>query len=198
MNTYEEFNRSKSKCNSCEVGSAYKKVVLSDGNTLDPKVVIIGEAPGANEILEGRPFVGKAGKLLRSTLEKYGFNNSNLLITNVLPCRPLDNKFPKDRNIVKRCVDKWLLEEIRITNPDYILLVGAQPIKYILGLSGVTKLRGSLHSFQVFATGRLIQCMPTYHPSYVLRKQYMSDGAMIREQFEQDIRRIALLSCVLT
>ena len=102
-NSYQEFNACKLKCRACPIGLVYDTVVPSDGNTSNPKVVIIGEAPGSDEITQGKPFIGKAGKLLRSTIEQFGFNNENCLITNTIPCRPQDNKFPSDNNLVKNC-----------------------------------------------------------------------------------------------
>lgn len=187
---YQEFEENKSKCRDCSVGLVYNCVVLSDGCKLNPQVIIIGEAPGAEEIINGKPFVGKAGKLLRSTLEKYGFNSSNSLITNTLPCRPENNKFPKDNNLVNDCVKKWLNKEIEITNPKYILLIGATPTKFLLNKIGITKLRGQWFEYNG------IQCMPTYHPSFVLRKQYMAEGKTIRECFERDVMEVAQRACI--
>jgi DNA polymerase len=187
---YKEFEENKSKCRSCSVGLVYNCVVLSDGCKSNPKVIIIGEAPGSEEIINGKPFVGKAGKLLRSTLEKYGFNNSNSLITNTLPCRPENNKFPKDNNLVYNCVSKWLNKEIEITNPKYILLIGSTPTKFLLNKIGITKLRGQWFEYNG------IKCMPTYHPSFVLRKQYMAEGKTIRELFERDIIKVAESACI--
>lgn len=74
---YTEFDEAKSKCNDCEIGKAYNKVVLSWGNKINPKVVLVGEAAGREELEAGIPFVGKAGKLLRATLKEFGFNQSN-------------------------------------------------------------------------------------------------------------------------
>ncbi len=185
---YEEFEKIKNKCRDCSVGNIYNKVVLSDGCKSNPKVLIIGEAPGSEEIVEGKPFVGKAGKLLRSTLNKYGYNICNSLITNTLPCRPEDNKFPKDNKLVINCVSKWLNKEIEITKPKYILLIGATPTKFLLGQIGITKIRGKWFEYNC------IKCMPTYHPSYVLRKQYMEEGKEIRECFEKDVETVACIA----
>ena len=112
--SYKEFEDAKQKCRECMVGHIYNQVVLSDGNKTNTKILIIGEAPGADEIKEGKPFIGKAGKLLRSTLEKYGINESNSVITNTMPCRPLNNKFPKDKKLVYRCRNRWLKQEIAL------------------------------------------------------------------------------------
>ena len=191
-NNYEEFNAAKQACRDCYVGKVYDKVVPSDGNKIDPKVLIVGEAAGADEILLSKPFVGKCGKLLRSTLNKYGFRRSNALITNIMPCRPENNKFPKEDEIVKNCVKKWLLEEIELTKPKYVLLIGATPLKFLGGQKGITSLRGIW--FDRYNKENILQYsyMPTYHPSYVLRKMYMEEGKQIMVDFENDIKTVAI------
>lgn len=182
---YKDFEANKEKCRDCSVGLVYNKVVLSDGCKINPIVLIIGECPGADEIVVGKPFVGKAGKLLRSTLNQFGYNKGNSLITNTIPCRPQDNKFPVDSKLVDDCVYNWLRIEIEITKPKYLLLIGATPMKFLLGKMGITSLRGKWYSYNN------IPCMPTYHPSYVLRKQYMDEGDDIREAFKMDISEVA-------
>jgi DNA polymerase len=186
---YLEFDTAKQKCRDCYVGRIYNCVVPSDGNKVSPTILIIGEAAGSRELEILKPFVGKAGKLLRSTLNQFGFNESNSLITNTIPCRPENNKFPKDRKIVNSCVERWLRQEIILTNPKYIILVGATPTKYLLGLSGITKLRGQWFTLPNF--DRNIQCMPIYHPSYVNRKKYMAEGKQIEADFINDIKEVA-------
>lgn len=190
-NNYEEFEEAKIKCEGCSVWACYKKVVPSDGCKLSPKVMVIGEAPGASELIENKPFVGKAGKLLRKTLNENGFDNSNTIISNVLPCRPENNKFPKDDKVVKNCFDLWLAVEIHLTKPEYIITLGAQPLKFLLGLKGITKLRGKWYDY-VVDEDHIVSCMPTFHPSYVLRKQYMSSGEEITDNFKNDIKTVAI------
>ena len=190
--SYLDFEADKSICRACEIGQAYQRVVLSDGCKSKPLVLILGEAPGADEVAEGKPFVGKAGKLLRSVLNDNGFNKRNALISNVIPCRPKDNVFPQDGSLVTRCYDKWLKQEVLLTKPHYVILLGAQPLKYVLGLTGITKLRGNYYDLPFSEMSS--KCMPTFHPSYVLRKQYMEGGKQIRQQFEDDIRGVAKLA----
>lgn len=187
---YNEFNVSKSACRECEVGLSYDKVVCSDGNKVNPIVMITGECPGADEITLGLPFIGKAGKLLRSTMNEFGFRQTNSLISNIMPCRPFKNKFPTDNKLVKNCFDKWLKNEILLTRPKFILMCGAKPLKFLLGLEGITKIRGNWQTLEI--EGLEIQCMPTLHPSYVLRKQYMDDGQMIRNRFRADVRDVGI------
>jgi len=186
---YKEFNEAKQACRECQIGKAYDKVVASDGNTINPKVLFCGEAPGNDEVIKGIPFVGKAGKLLRSTLKEFRFTSENSLITNTIPCRPQDNQFPKDEGIVKACKNTWLREELRLTNPDIIVLVGAKPLKFLLGLEGITKTRGQW--FERKFNGKTIKLMAIFHPSYVLRKEYMDEGKQIKEDFRNDLKLIS-------
>lgn len=192
--TYDDFDQSKIKCRSCDLGKVYDRVISSDGNQKDPVVLIVGEAPGADEIREGRPFVGRSGKLLRSTLNKYGFRKSNSLITNTIPCRPENNKFPSDQDLVISCMSKWLRNEIALVSPKYMLLIGGIPLFYLLAQKGITRLRGKwmvLPSYVVQQTDRTIECLATFHPSYVLRKLNMTDGQTVLDSFEQDVATVA-------
>jgi len=187
---YCSFEKDKEACRQCSVGMVYGKVVLSSGCKENPKVIVVGEAPGKDEVEQGEPFVGKAGKLLRLVLGECGFRKTNSLISNIIPCRPENNKFPQDASLVKACSNKWLVNEILLTKPSQLLLLGSQPLKYVLGLSGITKLRGKWYDFSA-GLDEPIKCMPTFHPSYVLRKKYMSGGKAIRQSFEEDIKTVA-------
>lgn len=189
-NNYSDFNSEKEKCRDCCIGKIYDKVVLGDG-CINPIVLVLGEAPGSDEVLQGKPFVGKAGKLLRESLNKFGYNKSNTLISNTIPCRPENNKFPSDNKLVMDCVKKWLYNEIKLTNPKAILLIGATPTKFILGKSGITKIRGNWFDFEL--DGKIYKCMPSLHPSYVLRKQYMQEGEEIKRNFLQDLESVAII-----
>jgi uracil-DNA glycosylase family 4 len=184
-NSYQEFELKKSSCRECPVGLVYNCVVLSDGCKENPVVMISGESPGSEELTKGLPFVGKAGKLLRSTLNKFGFRTYNTIITNVIPCRPLDNKFPTDTKMVQECVERWLSVEMDILKPKFMILLGNQPFKFVLGKSGITSWRGTWFEKDG------IKMMPTYHPSYVIRKSHMSDGEDVKAEFEADISLVA-------
>ena len=128
---------------------------------------------------------GKAGKLLRSTLNEFGFRRENTLISNVLPCRPQDNTFPTDRALVEDCVRMWLKEEIRLAGPQILLLVGAKSLKFVAGLDGITRVRGQW----LVVDG--ISCLACFHPSFVLRKSSMPEGPEVMRLFRDDIRTVA-------
>jgi DNA polymerase len=187
---YEEFEACKLQCRDCEVGAVYDKVVASDGCKEKPIVMIVGECPGRDEVEQGKPFVGKAGKLLRATLNEFGFRKTKAIISNVIPCRPENNKFPQDSSLVKACYKQWLMEEIKLLRPKFLLLLGAQSLKYLLGMQGITKLRGSWYPL-ILQADHYCECMPTFHPSYVQRKEHMKEGKEIKEAFLRDIKEVA-------
>lgn len=125
------------------------------------EVMIIGEAPGANEERTGEFFSGKAGQLLTKLLDKAGIERSDVYITNAVHCRPPDNRTPTKKEI-NACKD-WLDQEIARIKPKYILLLGNTPLISVLGEKGIRKLRGK----PIIKEGVIY--LPTYHPSYALR-----------------------------
>lgn len=188
--SYEEFLAAKKCCGSCPIGQTYKTVVQSDGNTTDPAVLIIGEAPGAEEVEQGYPFVGESGKVLRNGLRACGFTAQNTLITNVIPCRPENNQFPEDEKLVQQCMNKWLGPEILLTKPKFVLLVGSTPLKYVMKLEGITRHRGQWMDLKLGALFGA-KALATFHPSYVIRKRRDPEGAKIITAFMDDLREVA-------
>jgi len=186
---YVEFEKKKVACRECPIGKTYDCVVRSFGCKNDPVAMVIGEAPGRDEIEEGQPFVGKSGKLLRLTLNEFGYRKNNTLISNVIPCRPENNQFPKDDALVTECFNRWLRNEIVLVGPQFILLVGSQPLKFVLHRQGITKNRGKTFHLP---WNKNISCIPTFHPSYVQRKSHMEDGEEITSLFRRDIKQLAI------
>lgn len=126
-------------------------------------VMFIGEAPGAEEDRVGRPFVGRSGQLLRDVVKESGLAYYNHMYTNIVRCRPPDNRTPSARE-VKYCLPN-LLAEIEQYDPYLIILLGGSPLKAVLGESGITSWRGVL----VDRGDRAY--LPTFHPAYLLRNQ---------------------------
>ena len=133
--------------------------------TPNARVMVLGEAPGENEALEGKPFVGKAGKLLTNILEAAGWKRDQLFITNILKCRPPNNRDPLPEE-AGNC-RKFLDLQIQCVNPEWILCFGRISSVFLLGhdpTTTISSLRHKLHDYQ----GRKVIC--TYHPSYLLRQ----------------------------
>jgi uracil-DNA glycosylase len=202
---YTDFNTSKEKCRQCPVGLIYNRVVCSVGNTTNPIYMIVGEAPGRDEVEKGQPFVGKAGQLLREMLIKYGLTKKNTLITNTIPCRPENNIFPNDPELIAKCMNMWLLEEIQLAKPKCILCVGATPMKYVLGIrDAITRVRGKVFESlspqhppgsDEFSNKYNInaKAIATFHPSYIIRNGNTELGTILKQQFESDIAKFKLL-----
>jgi len=204
---YKAFVEAKDKCRACSVYSHYGQVLQSEGNAKNPVFMFIGEAPGRDEVSQVRPFVGRAGQRLREELRKHGdiFNPQTTLISNVIACRPLDNKFPSDRNdefrlyedgewtkvkakqMVAFCFEHWVCKEIEMVKPKIIITLGGQALKWIRNSSiGVTSARGSLEYSQRFNAW----VFSTFHPSYVIRCEKMSNVEVVK-LFEHDIKYLA-------
>lgn len=148
-------------CAGCDLCGSRSTVVFGEG---DPaaSVMIVGEAPGAEEDRTGRPFVGRAGKLLDRFLESVGFGRESVYICNVLKCRPPGNRNPTPEEIA--ACSPYLRRQVELVDPKVILAVGTFPAQTLLGTTEtIGRLRGRVHDFE----GRPL--IPTYHPAAVLR-----------------------------
>lgn len=125
------------------------------------EILVVGEAPGAEEDISGIPFTGNSGRLLREVMSEECLGQFGIVFTNVIHCRPPDNKTPSAMQM-KHCLPQ-LLEEIEMYNPRLIILAGNTPLKALLGETGITTWQGVL----VEKDGRAY--LPVYHPAYVLR-----------------------------
>ena len=139
-----------------------KRLVIGRGSVF-ADLLIIGEAPGAQEELEGKPYVGKSGKLLDDLLKQAGIDfHKDVYFCNVIKCRPPNNRKPtnKEINIHK----PWLLQQIKLVDPKFIILTGSTAMRTILEVNNpISNLRGKW----IQKNGREI--MPIFHPSYLLR-----------------------------
>ncbi|MCB1176888.1 MAG: uracil-DNA glycosylase [Leptospiraceae bacterium] len=155
-------------CFACKLSSTRTQTVFGEGNS-EARVMFIGEGPGNQEDLSGRPFVGRAGELLTRLIERgMGIPRKDVFIANIVKCRPtIDLKMQKDRAPDKEEVEKcspYLLKQIDIIKPEVIVTLGNPSTKFLLNTTeGITSLRGKWQSYKD------IPVMPTYHPSYVLR-----------------------------
>ncbi|MBT8042811.1 MAG: uracil-DNA glycosylase, partial [Pontiella sp.] len=132
------------------------------GNADAPDILFVGEGPGADEDAQGRPFVGRAGKLLDKMIVAMGYRREQVFIANVVKCRPPDNRKPV-REEMDLCLP-YLRHQIALIRPRVIVGLGGTAMEGLLGNPvGITRMRGV---WQEYAG---IKLMPTYHPSYLLR-----------------------------
>ncbi|MEX2530390.1 MAG: uracil-DNA glycosylase [Gemmatimonadota bacterium] len=159
---YDELREAALVCTRCRLAGERNQVVFSDGNP-DARVMVVGEAPGANEDRTGLPFVGAAGKLLDLLLRGVGLSRKDsVYICNVLKCRPPGNRNPRPDEI-ETCAP-WLHRQIELVRPEVILAVGTFAGQLLSGReSPLGKLRGEVYSYQ--GTPLVV----TYHPAALLR-----------------------------
>ena len=164
-------------CHKCNLVETRNHVIFGEGNPQAP-IFIIGEAPGREEDLKGRPFVGKSGQLLEKILHACGFNRyQHVFISNIIKCRPPGNRAPSLEEI--RVCKPYLLQQIQIIDPDILILLGSTALKSMVGQDQkITKVRGTWLNCE----HRL--AMPVYHPSALLR-----NPALKRETWE-DFQKI--------
>ncbi len=150
----------------CELKNTSRSTVFCDGNSKS-KVMLIGEAPGNQEEVEGKPFVGKSGKLLDKILEFININRKNCYIINIIPWKPPGNRNPTKKEI-KQCLP-FVKKHIELVNPDILVLVGSISAKSILNKDlGITKLRGKWHTYKDKELE--VPALPIFHPAYLLRR----------------------------
>lgn len=153
----DELRKQVEGCHACPLADGRTQTVFGVGNP-HARVLIVGEAPGKNEDLQGEPFVGAAGKNLNALLEIAGLTREEIFIANVLKCRPPGNRDPRVEEI--QCCSPFLREQTRTINPEFIVTLGNFATKFILKTEkGITLLHGQLQQagrFKVF---------PIYHPA---------------------------------
>jgi len=148
-------------CNRCALHTSRTNSVFARGNP-SAELMFVGEGPGADEDAQGLPFVGKAGQLLDKMIEAMGYRPEDVYIANIVKCRPPNNRKPEPSEMAA-CVG-YLHEQIALVRPRAIVALGATACEGLLGVSGITRLRGTWRLYR----GE-IPVMPTFHPAYLLR-----------------------------
>ena len=158
----EELQKDVTECRRCQLSKTRQHIVFGEGNP-DSELMFVGEAPGREEDLQGRPFVGDAGKVLTRLIEKMGFRRDQVYIANIVKCRPPLNRDPGIDEI-KSCRG-FLDRQIAIIQPRVIMTLGRIAVQTLLENMNVkmTAIRGKLLEY------RGITLIPTFHPAYLMR-----------------------------
>ncbi len=152
----------------CELKRYATNTVFADGAP-EGRIMLIGEAPGADEDRQGLPFVGRAGKLLDRMLAAISLDRTKVYITNVLNWRPPQNREPTPEEAAS-CLP-FLHRHIELAEPQILILLGAVSVRHVLGVSeGIMRLRGRWTVYQSAGLKRAVPVMPTLHPAYLLRQ----------------------------
>jgi DNA polymerase len=151
-----------STCRKCGLCEGRTNTVPGEG-TPKPRIMFVGEGPGADEDAQGRPFVGRAGKLLTKMIEAMGLQREDVFIANIVKCRPPGNRVPTPEEMAT-CMP-YLKAQIALLKPEVIIALGATSVKGLLGQDDIkiTKMRGTWQKLDD------IDLMPTLHPAYLLR-----------------------------
>jgi uracil-DNA glycosylase len=161
----------------CPLKEVRTKLVFGAGNA-NADLMFVGEAPGAQEDKQGLPFVGRAGQLLNQLLEEIGIQRSDVFITNVICCRPPDNRDPLPEEI--EVCKPYLYKKIESIEPKVICTLGNFATKLLTGQpTGITKVHGRPQEREV--AGRVIKLFPIFHPAAALRTDSVKQ--LLREDF---------------
>ena len=179
--TLEDLKRNIGECKRCKLWRGRTRIVFGEGSSR-ARLVFVGEGPGREEDLEGRPFVGEAGKLLTRIIEKgMGLKREEVYICNVVKCRPPNNRDP-ERDEIETCIP-FLKQQLRIIGPEVTCVLGRIAGQALLGRDfKITKERGRWHSYME------IPVMSTYHPAYILRNP--SRERQLKGQVWEDVQEI--------
>ena len=182
INNWEEVEGEAKQCTKCKLCKNRNNVVFGTGNK-NATLMFIGEGPGADEDIQGIPFVGKAGKLMNLAFEAIGLKREDVYIANIVKCRPPSNRNPEDDEATA-CLD-YLRNQVILVKPKIIVLLGSVALKNILGKEyGITASRGK------WVEKRGILYMPTWHPAALLRDEtkkidFIKDLKLVMKSLEE-------------
>jgi len=159
--TLEDIRADLGDCRRCKLAPHRKHIVFGVGNP-KAQLVFVGEGPGAEEDLQGLPFVGRAGQLLTQWIESLGLKREQVYICNVIKCRPPQNRTP-ERDEIETC-SPFLLRQLDAIHPKLICVLGGVALQTLMGKAvSITRLRGQVFDF------RGSKLLATFHPAYILR-----------------------------
>jgi DNA polymerase len=178
------------QCRKCDIGSTRTNAVPGEGNP-NARIMFIGEAPGADEDVQGRPFVGRAGQLLDKIIIACGLQRSDVFIGNILKCRPPENRDPAAEEIIN-CLP-YLQRQIELINPEIIVALGAHATRTLLNTNkSIGQLRGQFHEYYAGLGRPPIKLMPTDHTAYLLRNYSHENRQRVWEDMKKVLAELGL------
>lgn len=179
---WEQLENECKQCKKCKLCQTRNNVVFGTGNK-QANIMFIGEGPGADEDIQGKPFVGKAGKLMNMAFDVVGIKREEVYIANIVKCRPPSNRNPENNEAVA-CLD-YLRNQVILVKPKIIVLLGSVALKNILGKEyGITGSRGK------WIEKKGILYLPTWHPAALLRDEnkkidFINDLKMVMRKISE-------------
>ena len=167
------------RCQKCPLSQERKIAVPGEGNS-EAELMFVGEAPGHDEDVQGKPFVGRAGQLLTKIINAMGYQRQEIYITNVIKCRPPQNRTPYKKEL-EQCTP-YLLEQIEMIDPKVIVALGKVAADFFIESElSMSLLRGNFYEF------KKIRVMPTFHPSYIIRNEGSRE---IKKMVWEDMKKV--------
>jgi len=167
------------RCQKCPLSQERKIAVPGEGNS-EAELMFVGEAPGHDEDVQGKPFVGRAGQLLTKIINAMGYQRQEIYITNVIKCRPPQNRTPYKKEL-EQCTP-YLLEQIEMIDPKVIVALGKVAADFFIESElSMSLLRGNFYEF------KKIRVMPTFHPSYIIRNE---GNREIKKMVWEDMKKV--------
>jgi DNA polymerase len=188
---FEKLRLTVAACTKCPHLAASRHTVVFGVGNPQADLMFVGEAPGADEDMQGEPFVGRAGELLTRIIQTMGFKRSDVFIANVLKCRPnmpagVSGNRPPTPEEMETCLP-YLRKQIELIEPKIMVALGGVAMRGLFGKTEpMGQMRGRWHTFGS------IPVMPTYHPSYLLRNQAISEKRRVWEDMLQVLERLGL------
>jgi uracil-DNA glycosylase family 4 len=171
-------------CQRCRLCESRKQTVFGEGDA-DARIFFIGEGPGENEDLQGRPFVGRAGELLNKMIVAMGLRRQDVFIANIVKCRPPANRVPAPDEVA--ACTPYLVRQLEIIRPKVIVTLGLPASKYMLDSKlSMGKMRGQWYEW------RGIKLMPTFHPAYLLRAYTPENRALVWSDLQKVMAEVGL------
>lgn len=164
-------------CQLCRLAKSRTNAVPGSGRIQNVEIVFVGEAPGRNEDILGKPFVGAGGKLLDEMIGHVGLSREEVYITNIIKCRPPNNRKPETDEI-DACTSNYLEKQIELLDPLLICTLGATALEYFTGQKTIGLVHGKLTR-----TKNGYPLLPTYHPASIFRNRSLKD--LLRADLEK-------------
>jgi len=178
------------QCRKCGLGSLRTNAVPGEGNP-NARIMFVGEGPGADEDVQGRPFVGRAGQLLDKVISAMGLKRSEVFIGNIIKCRPPENRDPRADEIIN-CLP-YLQRQIEIIEPEIIVALGAHAARTLLNTTKpIGQLRGQFHEYYSGLGRPPIKLMATYHTAYLLRNYSQENRRRVWEDMKKVLIELGL------
>jgi DNA polymerase len=178
------------RCRKCDLGSLRTNSVPGEGSPR-ASIMFVGEAPGADEDAQGRPFVGRAGQLLDKIIKACGLKRNEVWIGNILKCRPPENRDPRPEEIIS-CLP-YIQRQIELIKPDIIVALGAHAARTLLNTNkAIGEIRGQFLEYYAGIGRPPMKLMATFHPAYLLRNYSQENRRLVWEDMKKVLAELGL------